>query len=137
MEIILTVAVAAQLCSFTLADLDALPQKSIVTTTTWNSQAAHFTGPRVSDVLHACKARIRPPQLRVVALNDYAVSIPYGDLTKWRPILASRINGKTFPVSQKGPLWVMYPVSDFPELQNLETDSKLIWQVTRIEAVYK
>ncbi len=137
MDILLTVVVAAQVCSFTLADLDALPQKSIVTATTWNLQAAHFTGPRINDVLHSCKKRIRPPQLRFVALNDYAVNIPYTDLKNWQPILASRINGKTFPVSQKGPLWVMYPVSDFPELQNLETDSKLIWQVTRIEAVYK
>lgn len=137
MTILLTVAVAAQLCTLTQADLDALPQKTILTSTTWHTERMEFTGPLLADVLHSCKKRIRPRHLKVSALNDYSVLIPYADLPRWRPILASRINGKPFPVSKKGPLWVMYPVDQHKELQNLDTDTKLIWQVSKLEAVYK
>ncbi|MXU66112.1 hypothetical protein [Oceanomicrobium pacificus] len=71
---------------------------------------------------------------RFVASNDYAVEIPAGDFDTWDVLLAMSQDGTPFSARDKGPLWVVYPQSDHPELQDVLYNSRMIWQLVRIEA---
>ena len=44
-------------------------------------------------------------------------------------------NGKKLSRREKGPLWLMYPISDHAELTDPIYLRRLIWQVVRIEAL--
>ena len=46
----------------------------------------------------------------LVALNDYMASVPAEDWQAMTLVLASRMNGNTMPVYEKGPFWLVYPV---------------------------
>ena len=48
-------------------------------------------------------------EVQLIALNNYAVSVPMRDLRRYDPVLASRRDGKPLSVRDKGPLFVAYP----------------------------
>ena len=55
--------------------------------------------------------------VRFTAANDYFVDIPTSDFRDYDAILAMEADGKKLSRREKGPLWLMYPISDHPELQ--------------------
>jgi hypothetical protein len=116
-----------------LAMIDALPQRETVTLTPWFEGPQRFSGPLLSDLMDAVGAS--GSELRFVAINDYATSIPWEDLQRYPVILASRHNGQTMSVRQKGPLFVIYPFDEFPELRNELYFSRSAWQVAAIEVI--
>ena len=44
-------------------------------------------------------------------------------------------DGKKLSRRDKGPLWLMYPISDHDELKDALYIHRLIWQVVRIESL--
>ncbi|OHX12421.1 hypothetical protein [Chromobacterium sphagni] len=106
-----------------------LPQRTISTKTTWTAKSA-FSGPAISDILRVVAAG--GSQIDVVTYDEYKVTLPLSDLERYHPIMARFINGKPLQRRDFGPLWVMYPVSDFAELQKVKSDAKLAWQVKYI-----
>lgn len=86
-----------------------------------------FAGPLLADVLAAAGAAGRT--LRAVALDGYAVDIPPADLEKFPVILAVKRDGRYLGIGGRGPIWVVYPREDFPELQQAKDDAALIWSV--------
>lgn len=115
---------------FDAAMLDALPTHSFRTWTPWFSQPVTFSGPRLQDVLGAVAAKGRT--LHMIALNDYAVDIPFDDATRFGPLLARRVDGKVIGVREKGPLFLIYPFDDRPETRTEMFYARSIWQLTRI-----
>ena len=115
---------------FDEAMLDALPVHNFRTWTPWFKQPVTFSGPRLQDVLDAVAAKGKT--LHMVALNDYAVDIPFDDATRFGPLLARRVDGKVIGVRDKGPLFMIYPFDDRPETRNEMFYSRSIWQLTRI-----
>ena len=67
-----------------------------------------------------------------VALNDYKVDIPAEDFTNYPVILAYRMDGDLLKIRDKGPLWIVYPQDDFPDLKTKQTQAKWVWQVKEI-----
>lgn len=110
--------------------LDGLPQKSFTTKTPWFKDSVKFSGPLLKDVLQALK--VSGTRLNATALNDYQVDIPVADAMKYGAILARRMDGRVLTVRDKGPLWLMYPFDTYPELKNLTTYSRCIWQLQTI-----
>lgn len=110
--------------------LDTLPQRSFLTETPWTKGLVKFTGPLLSDVLKAVKASGK--NIKAIALDDYKVSIPEEDASKYGVILARQIDGKKLAVRDKGPLFVMYPFEQFPELKTSVYFSRCIWQLQSI-----
>lgn len=110
--------------------LDALPQKSFVTETPWTKGPVKFTGPLLSDVLKAVNAS--GTNIKAIALNDYKVNIPMEDAKKYGVILARQMDGKTMTIRDKGPLFVMYPFEQFPEIKTSVYFSRCIWQLQSI-----
>jgi len=121
---------SAEAAEFDDAMLDALPQKTIVTETPWTKGVVKFTGPLLTDVLAAVNAT--GTNLRANALNDYKVNIPVEDAKKYGVILARQIDGKPLAVRDKGPLFVMYPFAQFPEIKTSVYFSRCIWQLQSI-----
>lgn len=107
--------------------LDALPQKSFITTTPWFKEPTKFTGPLLRDVLQALKAN--GTNIKATALNDYKINIPMQDALKYDVILARQVDGKVISVREKGPLFVIYPFDSASELRNLTYYSRSIWQL--------
>lgn len=68
--------------------------------------------------------------------TDYFVDIPASDFRRYNAILAMEADGTRLSRRDKGPLWLMYPLTDHPELQGDPVYiTRLIWQLVRIEAL--
>ena len=71
--------------------------------------------------------------LVITALDDYSREIPIEDLVRNKAILAMKRDGQYLSVSDKGPLFVVYPYDSKAELKNEKYYSRSVWQVRRIE----
>lgn len=112
------------------AALRALPQKQVTTAMPWYDSRQTFSGPTLQAVLELAQAR--GERLRLVALNDYSVEIPSSDIVRYQPILAHQLNGKPLSVRDKGPLFLVYPFDQHPEIKNDVYYGRSIWQVATI-----
>jgi hypothetical protein len=121
---------------FDLAAIERLPQRTLMATTPWYPSTRQFSGPLLRDLLAAAGMPADATgQARCVALNDYKVDIPLDDLRRFEVVLAHRIDGKPLSVREKGPLFVIYPFDDRPELRTSIYYGRCIWQLKAIEWV--
>jgi hypothetical protein len=67
--------------------------------------------------------------VRAHALNDFESTIPLADFELYPVLLATRIDGRRLEVRDKGPIWIVYPWSTYPELDDLATRRKSVWQL--------
>ena len=116
---------------FDMKMIESLPQRSFTTTTPWFDKPVKFTGPLLSDVLAAVKAS--GTTVNAVAINDYKISIPLTDITKFQVIMARQINDKDIPVREKGPLFVVYPFDSDAALRTSTYYERSIWQLKALE----
>lgn len=125
---------AGQSFELSIEDLAALPQVEVATATEFTDGIVTYRGPLMRDVL-ARFGLDDADTLRFVAANDYYVDIPASDFREFDVILAMQADGKALSRRDKGPLWLMYPISDYPELSDPLYLRRLIWQVIRIETL--
>lgn len=116
----------------TLRQLAELPQVTVVTENEFSNGLVAYRGPLVRDVVEQL-ALMQFETLRFVAVNDYYVEIPTEDFRRYDVILATQADGVPLARREKGPLWLMYPISDHQELADPIYIHRLIWQVERIE----
>lgn len=110
--------------------LDALGLEEIVTTTAWTDGPQTFRGVRLQTLLERLGAS--GTTVTATALNDFVTSFPVSDATQYGVLLASEMNGEEMSVRDRGPLWVVYPRDDFPELQQPEYNDRWAWQLRSI-----
>jgi len=122
---------AGEAAVFDLAMLDALVGRTTTTETPWYEGARSFSGPLLSSVLAAVGAR--GEAIRIVAINKYAAEIPLDEVAGYPVILATRLDGSVMSVRDKGPMFVIFPFSEAPELYNDQVFNRSVWQVTAIE----
>lgn len=116
-----------------LAALDALDQVEFTTSTIWTDSENLFSGVPLKALL--AHLDVEGTTIEMVALNDYAVSMPIADLEDDAPIVASRMDGKTMSVRDKGPFWLVYPY-DRDDRYSTETNySRSIWQLNRLKVL--
>jgi hypothetical protein len=118
---------------FDMAMLERMAQRSFSTRTPWYDGARKFTGPLLRDVLQAAGGK--GSTVRAVALNDYKVDIPFDDALKFDVVMARLLDDKPMPVRDKGPLFIIYPFDDKPELRVPQYFSRCAWQLRTIEIV--
>lgn len=116
--------------NFDLTMLEELGIVTMRTTTAWTVGSQEFEGPLLRDLLKAVGAN--GSGITAIALNDYKVEIPIEDGDAYRVILAIRHNGQPMRIRDKGPIWIVYPVYDHPELNTAEYRSRMIWQLRRL-----
>jgi hypothetical protein len=122
---------AGETARFDMKMIESLPQHSFTTSTPWFDKPVKFTGPLLSDVLAAVKAS--GTTVSAVAINDYKISIPLTDSTKFQVIMARQINDKDIPVREKGPLFVVYPFDSDAALRTSTYYERSIWQLKALE----
>lgn len=118
------------------AALAELPWHQIVTGTRWTEGVQTFRGPLLKDVLTSGgleRADLIGRTLMMTALNDFGISVPASDAWEYDPVLAREMNGVPMRVRDKGPLWLVYPRDQRPEIQNAVMDERWIWQLSEIE----
>ncbi|QBX99704.1 oxidoreductase [Rhodophyticola sp. CCM32] len=123
----------AQQTDLNLEALDALPQVEFTTTTIWTDDPVTFSGVPLSDILEA--GDVDGTTLTMTALNDYAVEMPVAEIGDMYPIIATRMDGQTMSVRDKGPFWVVYPYDSDPDFQTETIYSRSIWQLNRLSVM--
>lgn len=113
--------------------LESLPQYSFTTTTPWIHEAHKYTGFSAVDLLKLLGSK--GTLLRVTALNKYVIDIPVKDFAEHGAIFATRKDGHKISVRDLGPVMVLYPFDDHPELQNETYYWRSIWQANTIEVL--
>jgi hypothetical protein len=116
----------------TLAELAELPQVTVVTENEFSNGLVAYRGPLARDVLEQL-ALMQFETLRFTAANDYYIEIPVTDFRDYEVILAMQADGVPLARRDKGPLWLMYPISDHEELTDPIYIHRLIWQVEKVE----
>ena len=116
---------------FDRAMLEQLGMIGFETTTPWYSTKVKFEGVPMRALLQAVGAAGQ--SLSVTALNDYKTVIPIEDFEKYNAILAIKRDNQYMPISDKGPLFIVYPFDAHAELKNQKFYSRSAWQVAKIE----
>jgi hypothetical protein len=135
-DVVLTIEGAIKECNAGLAVqldrtmLDAMPRKTIKTSNPWDQKVTAYEGVLLRDLMNYVKAGGQTATFS--ALNDYRSDIALADMERYDVILAFRRNGEDIPVRDKGPLFVVFPFSDVPELANEARYAQSVWQVNRV-----
>ena len=111
--------------------LEAIGMTSVETKTPWFTDRVRFEGVLMRQLMALIGAS--GTELKVRALNDYASEIPISDFATYDVILALKRNGNYMEISDKGPLFVVYPYDSAPELQSQKYYSRSPWQVAKME----
>lgn len=113
------------------AMLEKLGLTTLRTSTAWTAEPPLFEGVLARDVLEAVGAK--GDEVVAIALNDYVVTIPTEELYRYPVLLALKMNGEYLKIRDKGPIWIVYPRDQYPELRNPLTDKKWIWQLSHLD----
>ena len=131
-DLFLTVMKGEETQGYSLEEIDKLTQVKVVTSNDFVDGKKTFEGPLARDIV----LRIGGNQgstIRLIAANDYEIEVDAYEFFAYDVILATRMEGELFPRRTKGPIWMIYPMSDHPELQDSSFNQRLIWQLIRIE----
>ncbi len=116
-----------------MEDLLAMPQVTVNTANDFVDDVSEFSGPLARDVVSMLGDDIK--MARFYAINGYSIEIPVSDFRDYDVIFALSIDGKLFSLRDKGPVWLIYPMTDNPELQDRVYNDRLIWLLTRVTAL--
>ena len=110
--------------------LENLGLSQVRTTTDWTDGTQVFEGVLARKVMERIGAE--GTVAVATALNDFVSRVPLDELRRYDVLLAMRQNGTEMQVSDKGPIWIVYPRSDNPELQDPKFNDRWVWQLREL-----
>lgn len=113
-------------------ELESFPQSSFSTSSPYFDGEVGFSGPTLERVLEAFGVNGQA-QITLTALNNYKVTGSLEELLSLDAIIATRRESKTMSVRDRGPFWVILPLSERPELNNEDFHRYMVWQLSGIE----
>lgn len=111
--------------------LEQLPQTKITTHTPWTEGLHVYEGVLLNTLLE--KVNASGHKLVAKALNDYHTEIDLESLRDYPILLAIKADGDFMRVRDKGPIWIIYPLSDYSELDTIRHYENMIWQLSSLE----
>jgi len=120
---------------YTLEALLTLPQYDVQTKLPWTQEAHIYSGPYLKDVLQS--AKVEGGQLTLEALDYYSVSLDFQKIAKFNPILALKKDGKALTIRSKGPIWLILPIDDYPQLNAAIYNDYMVWHLVKISVAAK
>jgi hypothetical protein len=135
-QVVLTVTGAIGLTNapgradFDLEMLERLGLGRLTTWTPWTEGEVEFEGVWARRLMEAVRAQ--GTEVDALALNDYQQTIPLEDFERYDVLLATRVSGQLMRVRDKGPIWIVYPWSEHPELDDFGTREKSVWQLNSL-----
>lgn len=115
---------------FDLEMLQSIGSTDIQTKTPWTKGLASFTGVLIKDVMAAVGAK--SSGFEALALNKYKINFTGIDYEKYPIIIAWKLNDEMLTVRTLGPLWIMFPFSDYPEIDTEGHRNAAVWQLLRM-----
>lgn len=115
---------------FDLDMLHALGTHALPVTTSWTDGIQEFSGVPMRDLMEAVGATGKT--IEAVALNEYSQMIEIEDFFRYPVILATKLNGNTIRVRDKGPLWIVYPLDSFTEKERISIEPRMVWQLREL-----
>lgn len=116
------------------AELEQFGTYALETITPWREETAEFIGARLQDLLSAHGLH-NAPAIRVIAENDYAVTIPRRSWTEHDALVATRVDGKGHTRRARGPIQFVFNMSADPIVGRKDFESNWVWMAARIESV--
>lgn len=116
------------------AALAALPQVEFVTATPWTLGTNRYRGPTLKSVLAAQQVD-SASAIDVAALNGYQQRVDLSLFAKVPLTLVRYQDDKPLTRRNKGPLWLLVPLSAHPDMDVSAIHNNMVWQVIRIEVV--
>jgi len=115
---------------FDLAMLKSLERTEFTTSTPWDDGMQTFAGAKVIDILKLIGA----PTLNfnAIGVDDYSFDVTDIEFDRYPIIIAYEHNGEPISVRKLGPLRLMFPVSDFPELGTQKNEASAVWQLVEM-----
>ena len=110
--------------------LEGLDWQEIRTFTSFTEGEQVFAGPTLASLLE--RLGVTSGEIKATAINDYSVTFSARDAWAHDVLLAIDHNGKPMRVRSKGPIWVVYPLTEAQAAKNLR-DAEMIWQLVRLE----
>jgi len=111
--------------------LKALTGVSFKTQTPWDADEwQEFSGVSLRALLEAAGAG--STTFTAVGVDDYAAEFGDVDLDKYAVMIAYEQSGKAISLRHLGPLRIMFPFSDHPELKNEAVAAMAVWQLVRM-----
>lgn len=111
-------------------DTDMIKQLEHGVITTHNhveAKALEYRGPKLTALLDYVGAK--GSSLKVIAWDDYVVSIPISDIKKYDVLLATHEDGIKMTIDGKGPFFIVFPFVDHPEIDRDLYYGLSVWQV--------
>ena len=118
--------------SYDPAALEAFGTYALETVTPWRPDRTQFVGIRLRDLLDA-HGIAHVPAIRVIAENDYAITISRDNWTRYDPLIATRVDGKGHSRRNRGPLQFIFDMSSTPSVGDEAFQSNWVWMAARIE----
>lgn len=131
-RIILSVITDTDTVEYSLKKLDTFTQHTLNTATPWTARH-QFSGPLLKDVLLK-SGEYKDKTVKAYALNDYIVEINQDLLDEYAVILATRKDGKAMRIRDKGPIWIVLPLDQHPELDTRKMHGQMVWQLKKLES---
>jgi hypothetical protein len=116
---------------FDRAMLEGLGMQTFTSKTPWYKEPCSFEGVPLTKLMEYVGAS--GERIIASALNDYSTELPISDFAQYGTILALKRNGQYLPVSDKGPLFIIYPFDSNPFLQQDRFYMRSVWQVYDIQ----
>ncbi len=116
------------------AALAALPQVEFETATPWTLGTHRYRGPTLKSVLAAQQVD-SASAIDVAALNGYQQRVDLSLFAKAPLTLVRYQDDKPLTRRNKGPLWLLVPLSAHPDMDVSAIHNNMVWQVIRIEVV--
>lgn len=115
-----------------VSDLERYPQRSVTGfIPDVQDESAEWTGVSLGVLLEDLGEPL-PARLIASAMDSYQEVIPGSDLEHHDPIIAYQRNGEYLSIAQRGPLVIMYPYGEHPELQTRVYYSRTVWQLDKL-----
>lgn len=119
---------SGKVAEFDRQQLESLGWHEVTTSNPFVKTVNTYAGPYLSELLDYVGATGEVIKAR--ALDGYIVEIPIVDARQYPIVMAMTRDGKVMRVRDKGPIWIIYPVDQFAELNAESYSGRSIWQLS-------
>lgn len=119
--------------AYTVAEIEALPLYRVVTTSPWEVGELTFEGVLLRDFLKLA-GLAEAPAITIRAADGYTQMLPREEWADVPALLATRQDGRPLTRRTQGPIRLIYPLKDMPELDTEIRKPRWVWLIESIEA---
>ncbi len=114
--------------AFTLEEVKALAATSYQVTDPWLGDKL-YEGVTISEVLKYVGVPSSAKKIFVICSDKKEFEVAYADIVQFPIMLAYNAKSRAIPASQGGPLKLVYPINDFPQVLKIYPAENWAWYV--------